>query len=104
MAGQLPEFAVYMFHNGLQPAGRYDLNDTIPNALVYKWNTGGGAWDAPMDVTDPAVGGAFGYGGYKVNVGGGVVEMSPPQARLGEPRLVRPPLFTPRAVPLHPPA
>src|SRR3989454_11607823 len=46
-AGHLPEFAVYMVHNGQQPPGRYELNDTIPGAQVYRWNAGGGIWDAP---------------------------------------------------------
>ncbi len=94
MAGHLPEFAVYMVHNGLQPPGRYDLNDTIPSALVYKWNPGGGAWDSPVDVTDPAVGGQFSYGGYKFNVGEGFVEMGLPKAYLGDPQSISLQLFT----------
>src|SRR3989454_2293694 len=101
MAGHRPEFAVYMVHNGLQPPGRYDLNDTIPGGKVYRWNAARAAWDPPANVTDPAVGGQLAYGGYKFDVGGGLLVMAPPQAQLRGPPTVPPPPFTVRGERRH---
>ena len=94
MAAHRPEFAVYAVHNGQQPPGRYDLNDTIPGALVYRWNAGGSAWDPPANITDPSVAGQLGYGGYKFDVGEGFAEMALPKAYLGDPSSISLQLFT----------
>ena len=94
MAAHRPEFAVYMAHNGLQPPGRYDLNDTISAATAYKWNQAGGAWGAPVSVTDPSVGGLFAYSGYKFDVGEGFVEVALPKAYLNDAQSLSLQLFT----------
>ena len=100
-AGHAPEFTVYMEHNGLQPPGRYDLNDTIPAATVYAWNPATSAWGAPADLTGSSVGGLFAYSGYKFAQGEGFVEMALPRAFLGDPAAISLELFTVGTVPSH---
>ncbi|HLE45632.1 MAG TPA: S8 family serine peptidase [Thermoplasmata archaeon] len=100
-AGHAPEFAVYIEHNGLQPPGRYDLNDTIPAAAVYAWNPATSAWGAPEDLTGSSVDGLFAYSGYKFAQGEGFVEMALPRAFLGDPAAISLELFTVGTVPSH---
>src|SRR2546425_4159157 len=101
-AGHLPEFAVYMVHNGGQPPGRYDLNDTMPGAKVYRWNAGGGTWDAPANVTDPAVGGQFTYGGHESGPPQRTPWLGFPEALPQDPPGVLPPPFHWRGDPTPP--
>ena len=99
--GHRPEFAVYMLHNGQQPPGRYELNDTIPAAQVYRWNAGGGVWEPPAGITNASVGGQFAYSGYKFAQGEGFVEMALPKAYLNSSGSISLELFTVGDVPSH---
>lgn len=92
VSNQSPEFAVYMTHLGGQPAGKYDRNDTIENATVWKWE--GTTWGSPVNVTDQPIGGQFSYGRFDFKKGEGWVEFSIPKKYMGNPPAISVELFT----------
>ncbi|MFQ5909780.1 MAG: S8 family serine peptidase, partial [Thermoplasmata archaeon] len=87
-----PEFAVYMDHNGLQPRGRWDKNDTIENATVYKWE--GLGWDGGINITEEPIKGNISYSGWDFDLMEAFVEFSIPKKYLGDPAEISVELFS----------
>jgi len=93
VAGQRPEFAVYLRHYGLQDSpSTYDKNETIAKADVYAWS--GASWGPATDITDPAIGGAFAYSGWSFLNDVGFIELAFPRAFLGDPSSFSVEVFT----------
>jgi len=87
-----PEFAVYMTHNGLQPRGRWDKNDTIENATIYKWT--GSDWDDGINITEEPLKGNVSYSGWDFELMEAFVEFNIPKKYLGDPAEISVELFS----------
>ncbi|MEE9505607.1 MAG: S8 family serine peptidase, partial [Thermoplasmata archaeon] len=92
VAEHAPEFAVYMTHNGLQPKGRWDKNDTIENATVYKWD--GSIWDGGINITEESIRGNISYSGWDFEDQEAFVEFSIPKKYIGDPAEISVQLFS----------
>ncbi|MCK4366990.1 MAG: S8 family serine peptidase, partial [Thermoplasmata archaeon] len=92
VAEHAPEFAVYMTHNGLQPKGRWDKNDTIENATVYKWE--GLGWDSGVNITEEQIKGNISYSGWDFELKKAFVEFSIPRKYIGDPAEISVELFS----------
>ncbi|MFQ6107752.1 MAG: S8 family serine peptidase, partial [Thermoplasmata archaeon] len=92
VAEHAPEFAVYMSHNGLQPKGRWDKNDTIENATIFKWD--GLAWDSGINITEEPIKGNISYSEWDYELMEAFVELSIPKKYLGDPAEISLELFS----------
>ncbi|MFQ6128889.1 MAG: S8 family serine peptidase, partial [Thermoplasmata archaeon] len=91
-----PEFVVYMVHNGLQPKGRWDKNDTIENATVFRWYEQDGIWDwdEGINITEEPIKGNISYSGWDFDLMEAFVEFSIPKKYLGDPAEISVELFS----------
>ncbi len=92
VAEHAPEFAVYMTHNGLQPKGRWDKNDTIENATVYKWD--GSNWSGGINITEEPIKGNISYSGWDFELQEAFVEFSISKKYIGDPAEISVQLFS----------
>jgi WD40 repeat protein len=78
----LPEFAIYVEHNGRQ--ANWNQNDTLENATIHKWNETNGQWENEVDLADPSVGGEQAYSRWKPKKAEGFIELKVPKVYLND--------------------